>query len=376
MISIFDLLVLSQIPGIGFNRLRTLVSHFGDTKSVMSATPREICGVEGFNRKLASMVTHFGKSKLHAAAQRYAEAQLSRLNKVGGTIVSFWDKRYPELLRKIYDPPTFYFLRGNVTEADAYSVALVGTRSPSRYGMTIAEQLSQDCASLRITVVSGLARGVDTVAHQVSLKSSGRTIAVIGSGIDVCYPPENRNLLERIIESGAVLSEYEMGAKPDAVNFPRRNRIISGISLGTIVIETDVDGGAMITANMALDQNREVFAVPGTITSKKSRGCHALIREGKAKLVESMDDILAELSCKLKPLLKNVPSAIPRQPVEGLTLFERTVCDALSDEPVHVDVIAERCRMAISDLLVYLLALEFKGVVRQLPGKMFLRNSD
>ncbi|HUL43226.1 MAG TPA: DNA-processing protein DprA [Bacteroidota bacterium] len=376
VISVFDLLVISQIPGIGFNRLRTLVSHFRDTQAVVSASPQEISRLEGFNKKVASTVVHFSKSGLYNAACRFAETQLSRLNKAGGTMVSFWDKRYPELLRKIYDPPTFYYLRGNIADADTYALALVGTRSPSRYGTAIAEKLSRECASLGITVVSGLARGVDTAAHQAALNASGRTIAVIGSGIDVCYPPENRALIERLVVNGALLSEYEMGAKPDAVNFPRRNRIISGLSLGTIVIETDLDGGAMITANMALDQNREVFAVPGNITSRKSRGCHALIRDGKAKLVETMDDIIAELSCKLRPLLKNTPAAVPKKPAQGLSLFERTVYDLLSDEPLHIATIAERSRMAIPDLLVYLLALEFKGIVRQIPGKMFLRNPE
>lgn len=371
--SAFDLLVLSQIPQIGSNRLRLLVSHFGAPENIYTASAREISAVEGFSKKLASMVVHFLKNSKLDEAKRYAEKQLSKLNKVDGKIVSFWEKRYPEPLKKIYDPPPYFYLRGQIAETDKYSLAIVGTRTPSDYGITMAERFSRDCASIGITVVSGLARGIDTVAHQTAVKSSGRTIAVIGSGLDVCYPPENRNLMDRIISNGAVVSEYEMGAKPDAVNFPRRNRIISGLSLGTLVVETDVDGGAIITTNMALDQNREVFAIPGNINAKKSRGCNMLIKESKAKLVETMDDILAELSGKLKPLIHTIPQGDQEKAMDGLNLFERKVYDALSFDALHIDLLAERCHMPTADVLVHLLALEFKGIVKQLPGKTFLK---
>ncbi|MBI1802881.1 MAG: DNA-protecting protein DprA [Ignavibacteriae bacterium] len=371
MISAFDLLVLSQVPGIGSNRLRALVTHFGSSSDVFHASVKEIIAVDGFSKKLASHVVHFKERSQFDEARRYAEKQLSRLNTIEGRMLTFWDKQYPEPLKKIYDPPPFLFVRGEYCEDDKYSIAIVGTRSPSEYGISMAERFGQEFVRLGITVVSGLARGIDTVAHSIAVRHGGRTVAVIGSGLDVIYPPENKSLYDCIAGQGAIISEYGMGAKPDAVNFPRRNRIISGVSLGTLIIETDINGGAMITANTALDQNREVFALPGAVTSKRSRGSHALIKDGRAKLVESIDDILDELSSKLRPLLKHSLKEEP-QPVD-ISLFEKGIYDTLSDEPLHIDAIAERSGGTTADALVYLLSLEFKGLVKQLPGKLFVR---
>ncbi len=371
MVSVFDLLVLSQIPNIGSNRLRALVSHFGNSSGVFQASVKDIAAVDSFSKKLAAQVVHFREQVEFEGARRYAEKQLSRLNTIEGRILTFWDKQYPEPLKKIYDPPPFLFVRGEVCEDDKYSIAIVGTRSPSDYGNSMAEKFSQEFTRIGITVVSGLARGVDTVAHSIAIKNGGRTLAVIGSGLDVVYPPENRSLFERIATQGAVMSEYGMGAKPDAVNFPRRNRIISGLSLGTLVIETDINGGAMITANTALDQNREVFALPGTVTSKRSRGCHALIKDGRAKLVESVEDVLDELSSKLRPLFKHTPRE-EHEPA-NISLFEKTIYDSLGEDPLHIDLIAERSGSTTADALVHLLGLEFKGLVKQLPGKLFVR---
>jgi DNA processing protein len=370
--SVIDLLILSQIPAIGANRLRSLVSHFGDPCHVSTASAKEISAIEGFSKKLASTVTHFFKSAAYVKANIYAERQLSKLNHAEGRILTFWDEQYPDLLKKIYDPPPFLFVKGTIQKEDSYAIGIVGTRSPSEYGMGITEKFSHEFAKLGITVVSGLARGIDTVAHTATLKQGGRTIAVIGSGLDVIYPPENKLLSEKMTAHGAVVSEYEMGAKPDAVNFPKRNRLISGLTLGTLVIETDCNGGAMITANTALDQNREVFAVPGLVTSKRSRGCHALIKEGKAKLVENVNDVLIELSTKLRPLLKSVLNEEHKTDIE-LSFFERNLYEVLTDVPLHIDLIAERSDASISDTLVNLLSLEFKGLIKQLPGKLFVR---
>lgn len=260
------------------------------------------------------------------------------------------------------------FVRGEFSPSDKYSVAVVGTRNPTTYGKHVAEKFATELSEKGITVVSGLARGIDTIAHASTVRSGGRTIAVLGSGVDVIYPGENRRLSEQILLNGAVVSEYYMGSKPDAVNFPRRNRIISGISLGTIIVETSESGGAMITASTALDQNREVFAVPGNITEKRSHGTHKLIKEGRAKLVEGIDDVVEELRYKLKPILKDLPKS---QPKPQLSIFEQKLFDALGDDPIHIDALAEKCAMATSDLLVQLLGLELKGVVKQLPGKYF-----
>lgn len=372
MISVFDLLVLSQIPFIGPSRLRNLVSHFGTTEEIFSATARDILSVEGFSKKLAAEVIHFFEDSRLDKSKKYAELQLSKLDKVEGRIITYWDNQYPDLLKKIYDPPPYLFMKGEITSDDKYAMAIVGTRNPSDYGSTIAEKFSKEFVKLGMTVVSGLARGIDTIVHTSAIQEGGRTIAVIGSGIDYIYPPENKSLFERITHHGAVISEYAMGTKPDAGNFPRRNRIISGLSLGTLIIETDVDGGAMITANTALDQNREVFAIPGNITSKKSRGTNLLIKEGRAKLVETVDDIVQELGHKLQPILKKTHK-IQSKPIPELTLFEKKIYDTLSETPLHIDVLSERAEMTASDALVNLLTLEFKGLVKQLPGKMFMK---
>ncbi len=372
MVSVFDLLVLSQIPNIGTNRLRALVAHFGDSGEVFTASARQIAAVEGFSKKLASTIVHFCRRSDLRRAQEFAGRQLSRLNNRNSRIVTYWDRGYPELLRRIYDPPPFFYVQGDITEEDRHAVAIVGTRSPSEYGIAMAEKFSQELARLGLTVVSGLARGVDTVAHAGALKHSGRTIAVIGSGLDVIYPPENKSLSERITGRGALISEYEMGAKPDAVNFPRRNRIISALSLGTLIIETDLNGGAMITANTALDQNREVFAVPGNVNAKRSRGCNTLIKEGKAKLVDCVDDILVELSSKLPRSMTAAVKQERAMPAD-VTLFEKNILDHLGATPVHIDTLAERTGSSTTDVLVNLLSLEFKGLIRQLPGKLFER---
>lgn len=372
MFSVLDLIILTQLPSIGRARLRALVSHFGDPSAVLKAPVREIAAVEGISRKIAQTAGQFIRSQKFDAARSYAEKQLSKMNHINGHMLTYWDRDFPDLLKNIYDPPPFVFIRGGVKDEDADAVAVVGTRTPSLYGAAMAERFARELAGAGLTVVSGLARGVDTIAHGTALKAGGRTIAVIGSGLDVCYPPENRHLLEGICKSGAVLSEYEMGAKPDAANFPRRNRIISGISLGVIIIETDVTGGAMITANTALDQNREVFAVPGTITSRKSRGCHALIKSGRAKLTETVDDVLEEIITKNRPQT-GVKGDRENPKPQDLNLFEKTIYDLLGTQPLHIDVIAERAGMPTADVLVHLLGLEFKYCVRQLPGKMFVR---
>lgn len=362
MMDVRSLLILSMIPGIGAARLRTLVNHFGDPELVLEASERELTNADGIDRNLAK------KIRTERSFEKEVQVQLSRLNKAEARLITFWDKEFPENLKRIYDPPVMLFMRGELSTSDKYSVAIVGTRNPTTYGKHIAERFAAELSEQGITVVSGLARGIDTISHTTAVRSGGRTIAVLGSGVDVIYPGENRRLSEQILLNGAIVSEYYMGAKPDAVNFPRRNRIISGISLGTIIVETDVNGGAMITASAALDQNREVFAVPGNVTEKKSHGTHKLIKEGRAKLVENIADIIEELRYKLKPILKDQPKI---QPKAQLSIFEQKIFDVLGDEPLHIDALADKCAMAVSDMLVQLLSLELKGVVKQLPGKYF-----
>jgi DNA processing protein len=364
MFDVRDLLRLSLIPRLGPRRIRALVSQFKDPAEVFRASPRELVRVPGISEDIARAI------KRHKNGGSFANDQLKRLNRINGRIITIWEKDYPELLKKIYDPPPFIFVLGTLEDVDRYAIALVGTRQPSPYGKIAAENFSKELARLGITTVSGLARGIDTVVHSSTVRQSGRTIAVIGSGLDMPYPPENRKLMGQIAEQGAVISEFAMGTDPDAQNFPRRNRIISGLSLGTVVIESAEDGGAMITASTALDQNREVFAVPGSIYEKKAAGPNKLIREGMAKLVTNVQDILDELGAQLHFLLKKDRVQLP--PAE-LSLFERKLLDTLTREPTHIDEIAEKAQVSTADALVNLLSLEFKGLIKQLPGKMFLK---
>ena len=364
MFNVRDLLRLASTPKIGPHKIRALVAYFDDPSEVLKASPRALIKVPGIEKKIASNIVH------NTEGDRFADDQLRRVNRLGARIITIWDSEYPELLKKIYDPPALMYVLGKFNPLDKRCVAIVGTRTPSTYGQLIAEALSRDLAQFGLTIVSGLARGIDTYAHVSALRAKGRTVAVLGSGLDVLYPAENRKLAETIAAQGVVVSEFPMGTKPDAPNFPRRNRIVSGLSLGTVVVESGEDGGAMITASTALDQNREVFAVPGNITEKRSAGPHKLIREGRAKLVQNVEDILEELGPQVRHLLKR--ERTPEVPVE-LTLFEKRVFDVLGNEPIHIDALADVAETSTADALVNLLSLEFKGLVRQLPGKMFVR---
>jgi DNA processing protein len=372
MVNVRELLLLARVPGIGPARLRALVSHFGDPRAVLEASARSLTRVRGIDRTSAQAVVSSAHSPSRSVHEREVSVQLSALNNVGGRIVTFWDRDYPENLKRIYDPPPYLWVLGNFQPRDASGIAIVGTRSPTQYGIQIAEGMSAGLASLGLPVISGLARGIDTAAHRAAVRVGGRTVAVIGSGIDVIYPPENRSLAQSILREGAVVSEFEMGTKPEAVNFPRRNRLVSGIALGVLVVETGPGGGAMITAHLALDQGREVFAIPSPVRDGARSGTNALIREGNALLVESVDDIIAELAPRLGAVLHiERPRTQPAHP--DLTLFERTVFDALGETPTHIDDISRRSGLAPSDTLVHLLTLEFKGAVRQMAGKLFTR---
>lgn len=357
-----DLLTLLTIPRVGPIRIRALLEHFQDPARILSASPREIARVRGIDRATALLIARASPD------DSFVAAQIRRMKSVGAELIPYWDSRYPPLLGRIYDPPAALFVLGELTDAETEAVALIGTRRPSVYGERVTADLSRGLVEHSLAVVSGLARGIDTIAHAAALDAGGRTIAVMGSGLDVPYPPENAGLLRRIAASGAVISEFPMGTKPDATNFPRRNRIVSGLSLGTVVVESGLDGGAMITASTALDQNREVFAVPGSILDARSTGPHALIRDGRAKLISGIDDVLVELRLDRPHTLAASPRSMP-----PLTLFERTVVDMLGPEPTHIDAIAESTALGPADTLVALLGLEFKGLVRQLPGKWFVR---
>jgi len=361
-----ELLILSAIPGVGSARLRALVEHFGGTQDIFRSSGRDLLAVREIDRRTASSILNFFRNELDRA-RLDARRELRTLGRVNGELVSFWDDEYPEHLKMIYHPPPFLFKRSTTRWSDSRTLAVVGTRQPTPYGADLAERFTRDLVLSGFTIVSGLARGIDTIVHRTALRAGGRTAAVIGSGIDVIYPPENMRLASEIVRFGALFSELPCGAQPDAVNFPRRNRIISGMSLGTLVIETGVSGGAMITASLALEQNREVFGLPMPLRQSGKNGTNVLIKEGRAKLTENVDDILAELN----PGDGHPPTAPPAAPQVALNLFEQKILDSLGPEPVHLDRIATATGLPTAAVLVELLSLELKGLVRPLPGKWF-----
>ena len=359
------LYALLSVEGIGPGKVRSLLAKFKSLKNVFSTDYYSLLEAEGISTNLAKRISA-AKKNLKDTEDR-TETEINKLQKLNARLITIWDEEYPDLLKKIFDPPLILQVKGNLTKDDNYSIAMVGTRLPTNYGKIHAEKIASELAEQNISIVSGMARGIDSICHSAALKKSGRTIAIIGSGLDVIYPPENKNLFERICEQGAVISEFKLGTKPDAVNFPRRNRIISGLGLGCIIIETQIIGGAMQTARFALDQNREVFALPGNVGVKQSEGTNYLIQSGEAQLIKSAEDVLVALELKLKPVLgKNIPKH-----QEELNLFEEKIINSLNPEPLHIDKIASTANLSTSDCLVHLLSLEFKGLVKQLPGKMF-----
>jgi DNA processing protein len=356
------LLRLLMVPGIGPSRVRNLIGHFRSAQAVLQATIPALCRVDGIDQILAEAIQQ-------APPEELAAHQLALLDSHSSVLATFWDGDFPASLKTIPDAPVALFVKGSLAPADKFSIAIVGTRQPTTYGTMVTERLTTDLVARGLTIVSGLARGVDTIAHRAALKAGGRTLAVLGSGLDQIYPAENRRLSEEIAASGAIISEYFFGAKPDAPNFPRRNRIISGLSLGTVVVEAGEKSGALITASMALEQGREVFAVPGSIFSPKSVGAHRLIQEG-ARLVHSVDDILSELTTQLDLFGKAKP---PAPMLASLSETEQRLYDLLTHEPMHIDALARQANLPSAQVLSTLLQLEFKNGVKQLSGKMFVR---
>lgn len=362
---LLDLKLLLSVEGIGPGKIRNLLAKFHTLEKIICADYNSLNEVDGISTNLAQRIQrmNYKRNELRIILEKEFEI----LNKINGNIITVWDESFPKILKKIYDPPLLIYTKGDFIEEDEYSIAIVGTRQPTNYGKIQAEKITSELVNQNITIVSGLARGIDSIAHKTALKGRKRTIAVTGSGLDVIYPPENKRLYEEIAEYGIVITEYEPGTKPNAENFPKRNRIISGLCLGCLVIETGVTGGAMQTAAFALDQNREVFAVPGNLGVKQSEGTNLLIQRGEAKLIKSAEDVLVELELKLKPAIgKNIP-----KPKVELNLFEEKILAVLKNDPLQIDMIAASTSLSTSDCLVHLLSLEFKGLVLQLPGKMF-----
>lgn len=357
------LLALLMVPGVGPTRFRLLIERFGSAQGALNASMKDLTTIPRMDENTASAIRTYrddGEIK----------KQLTAIERYGVCVVSLWDEAYPALLKEIEDPPPLLFVLGEVEAWDLPLLAIVGTRAATSYGRRVAERIAGELVERGIGVVSGMARGIDAVAHRAALTRGGRTVAVLGCGVDVVYPPEHRTLWEDIAQSGTVVSEFLMGTEPDAPHFPRRNRIISGMSLGTLVVEAGEKSGALLTAAYALDQNREVFAVPGSIVSPKSQGTNALIQRG-AKLVSSVEDILEELRGPFRPMIP--PMEAPRPIPQGLPPEEEALLNVLSSEPRHIDSLSEEVGRPPSEVLTVLLSLELSGLVRQLPGKMFVR---
>jgi DNA processing protein len=334
---------------------------------------------EVFRSSSRSLAGSVGEACAAAVARldwrRTAQQQASLAARCGARLVLLDDPEYPPLLRPIDMPPPFLLVRGELLQADSLAVAIVGSRQGSGYGLRMAEQLGSDLGVRGATVVSGLARGVDTAAHRGALDAGGRTVAVLGSGVDVVYPPENRRLADAIIGAGAVVSQFPMGTPPLPHHFPARNRLIAGITLGTVVVEAAERSGALITARLAGELGREVYAVPGNATSPGSQGANALIQDG-AKLVQGWEDVVAEWPAAWRRALRETPAAGPARAGREAPADpgERAILAALGDEPVAVDVLVEESRLPSGQVSAGLLALELRGLVRRITGQRYVRS--
>jgi DNA processing protein len=361
-----DLIVLTMVPGVGPLTSRALLERFGTAGGVLDAPIALLRDVAGVGPKLAGRI---------ATARRDfdADAELDLCRRSGVRIIPRGDAPYPPPLEDIPDPPCLLYARGTIEPRDQLAIALVGSRRCTPYGVRIAERLAGALARVGLTVVSGLARGIDAAAHRGALRAGGRTLAVMANGLAQVYPPEHDDLAREVAAAGAVLSEMPMHQPPISELFTRRNRIISGLCLGVVVVEATPRSGSLSTARHAVEQNREVFAVPGPVDSLPSQGCHRLIRDG-ARLVETVDDILDELG----PLVREVrpsPEETPvRHPAElALSDLERSLLGRLDDNPVAVDELIARTGLTASQVLATLSVLEVRRLVRRLPGHQFVR---
>jgi len=362
-------LLLALTPGIGPRLRMALLDRFGSAQAVMAASAPNLQSVPGIGQKLSRCIVESRQSI-------DVNAEIAHCRASGVNIVAESGSDYPEVLRKIPDPPGVLFVRGEIRPTDGLAVAIVGTRHATQYGIAQAERLAMGLARAGYTIVSGMARGIDAVAHRAALKAGGRTLAVLGSGVLNIYPPEHGPLAEEIIAHGAVLSENPPHSPPLAGAFPQRNRIVTGLSLGVIVVEAADRSGALISARHAMEQGREVFAVPGRVDSRMSKGCHRLIRDG-AKLVETVDDVLEELGplAMPTPLAGGNPEQPIRHPAElQLNEPEQAVLAKIGDEPQTIDDIAVASGLPVQNVLATISVLEMRRLIRRLGGNRVMRN--
>jgi len=361
------LVALNMIEHVGPIRIRQLIEHFGDAPTILRASRQQLLQAKNIGEETADAIANWEK-------EVDLSAELKRIDEFGCRIVTQEDTEYPVLLREIYDPPIVLYVKGTLSNRSKNSVALVGSRMTTPYGVETARKLAYQLAYIGVTVVSGGARGIDSAAHQGALSAKGETLAVLGTGINRVTPPENVELFERIAANGALITQFPFNRPPDKQSFPIRNRIVAGMTLGTVVIEANLTSGALITANFATEYGRQVFAVPGRIDSPRSKGCHELIKKG-AKLCESAEDILSEFEYLFPP--SNRPAA-PNEtgvlPALELSENEQKVFGTLAQEEINIEDVIRQSGLPTSAVSVALLSLEMKRLIRQLPGKMFVRN--
>jgi len=367
-----SLITLSLIDGVGSAITQKLLDFFGSAEAALAASYQELSQVMGLTPNLCRKIVN-QRDKVPLSEE------LKLIEKHACKVITIRDEAYPERLRTIFDPPQILYVKGELLPQDSTAISVVGSRRATNYGKSICEQLSRQLAANGFTIVSGFARGIDSIAHREALAVGGRTIAVMGNGLSFIYPAENEKLMTEITASGACISEFPMSVPPMGTNFPRRNRVISGVSLGTLVIEASEKSGSLITARLAVEQGREVFAVPGEVSSKMSKGVHNLIKQGAA-LVETVEDIIECLSIDIP----ETPSEAQRLQLQPTTEIEKLpdiklgdeeqiVWDVLAHTPTHIDEITRLSDLTSSKVSSTLVMLELKGIVQQLPGKMFAR---
>ena len=355
-------ILFNMMEGIGPVRVRSLIEALGSMQAVVEANEQELMRGKAVGPELARSIVQQRQTLDPAKEEAMAEAR-------GYRLVTFIDPGYPEPLKTIYDPPLALYVWGTLEAKDRHGMALIGSRRTSNYGRQVADRLAYQLARTGFTVNSGLARGIDTAAHEGALKGGGRTLAVLGGALDKFYPPENRILAEKIAEQGAVISEFPFGREPDRTTFPMRNRIVSGLSMGVVVVEAGIKSGALHTANAAAEQGRTIFAVPGRIDSAFSGGSHQLIKTG-AKLVEDVDDILQEFEFLIPKKKQEVELDLMMRPEVQLSAEEQAIVKALAPGEQDVDTLARLVELPAAKISALLIGLEMKRVIRMLPGRM------
>ncbi len=359
-------IALNTVPFIGPVTFHRLIAAFGSVSETLQEKAENLSRVERVSRKMADQILRMDPISV-------ARREIELAQKIGADIFTFGEEGYPEPLVNIYSPPPVIYMSGQWSEKDSTSIAVVGSRTPTGYGRSVAEKLVKDLTAKGLTIVSGLARGIDGVSHRAAIAANGRTIGVLGCGLNVYYPAEHRELQKKMAQHGAVISQFPITMGPDKMFFPMRNRVISGLSLGILVIEAAKKSGALITAYAALEDNREVFAVPGPVNSAKSEGTNQLIKKGHAKLVQNVDDILEELPEHIRKTLYDKQSELPLGREDPLSKNEIKIMTLVDHEEKHIDFLSGQSGLPSNSVSAILLALELKGKVKQLAGKQFVK---